>query len=283
MKEVGLKVPLVVRLEGTNVELRQEDHPRKSGLNVMPADDLEDAARKIVKAVKGGPTMADHLDAYRRGNNIASSRSPSGRMGRRGDGISLALDRRRSGDVERSGAHRAQRLLPIQEPGRWATVRRASPPTACSPTIARTDSTNCSGTIARSYYPPSCGVRQAWTGKTPILVRGSMRGNARHVYEVVDDNTYTMKIQFSPDSKGWNDVLTGTYRRHLNPQDDPGMLLPSDKRTEVSHAARAVMAGAVLVATANQPEPTRIPRCSRRSTISASTTPAPSTPSRRRR
>jgi len=52
VKEVGLKVPLVVRLEGTNVELGKEII-RTSGLNVIPADDLEDAARKIVKAVKG--------------------------------------------------------------------------------------------------------------------------------------------------------------------------------------------------------------------------------------
>jgi succinyl-CoA synthetase beta subunit len=50
VKEVGLKVPLVVRLEGTNVELGKEII-RKSGLNVIPADDLNDAAKKIVKAV----------------------------------------------------------------------------------------------------------------------------------------------------------------------------------------------------------------------------------------
>ena len=62
------------------------------------------------------------------------------------------------------------------------------------------------------YYPPS-PASGGWTGKTLILVRGSLRGNARHVYEVVDDNTYTMKIQFSPDAEGWADVLTGTYRR----------------------------------------------------------------------
>src|SRR5690606_31703747 len=48
----GLKVPLVVRLEGTNVELGKEII-RDSGLNVIPADDLSDAAQKIVKAVKG--------------------------------------------------------------------------------------------------------------------------------------------------------------------------------------------------------------------------------------
>jgi succinyl-CoA synthetase beta subunit len=52
VRDVGLAVPLVVRLEGTNVELGKQII-RDSGLNVIPADDLEDAARKIVKAVKG--------------------------------------------------------------------------------------------------------------------------------------------------------------------------------------------------------------------------------------
>jgi succinyl-CoA synthetase beta subunit len=52
VKEVGLKVPLVVRLEGTNVDLGK-DIIRKSGLNVIAADDLKDGAEKIVKAVKG--------------------------------------------------------------------------------------------------------------------------------------------------------------------------------------------------------------------------------------
>ena len=52
VKAVGLQVPLVVRLEGTNVE-QGKAIIRNSGLNVIPADDLEDAARKIVKAVKG--------------------------------------------------------------------------------------------------------------------------------------------------------------------------------------------------------------------------------------
>jgi len=52
VKEVGLKVPLVVRLEGTNVDAGKQII-RDSGLNVLPADDLDDAAQKIVKAVKG--------------------------------------------------------------------------------------------------------------------------------------------------------------------------------------------------------------------------------------
>jgi succinyl-CoA synthetase beta subunit len=51
VKEVGLKVPLVVRLEGTNVELGKEIIG-KSGLNVISADDLDDAAQKIVGAVR---------------------------------------------------------------------------------------------------------------------------------------------------------------------------------------------------------------------------------------
>jgi len=50
-RETGLKVPLVVRLEGTNVELGKEIL-RKSGLAVIPADDLGDAAQKIVAEVK---------------------------------------------------------------------------------------------------------------------------------------------------------------------------------------------------------------------------------------
>lgn len=51
-KEVGLKVPLVVRLEGTNVELGKKIL-KESGLNITPANDLTDAAKKVVAAVRG--------------------------------------------------------------------------------------------------------------------------------------------------------------------------------------------------------------------------------------
>jgi succinyl-CoA synthetase beta subunit len=51
VKEVGLRVPLVVRLEGTNVAQGKEIIAH-SNLNVTSADDLDDAAQKIVKAVK---------------------------------------------------------------------------------------------------------------------------------------------------------------------------------------------------------------------------------------
>jgi succinyl-CoA synthetase beta subunit len=52
VKDVGLKVPLVVRLEGTKVE-EGKKIINESGLDVVAADDLDDAAQKIVKAVKG--------------------------------------------------------------------------------------------------------------------------------------------------------------------------------------------------------------------------------------
>ena len=52
VKEVGLKVPLVVRLEGTNVE-EGKAIINNSGLDVIAANDLKDGAQKIVKAVKG--------------------------------------------------------------------------------------------------------------------------------------------------------------------------------------------------------------------------------------
>ena len=53
VRDMGLKVPLVVRLEGTNVELGKQII-NESGLNVIAANDLSDGAEKIVKAVKGG-------------------------------------------------------------------------------------------------------------------------------------------------------------------------------------------------------------------------------------
>ena len=51
-KQLGVKVPLVVRLEGTNVELGKK-MLAESGLNIVSADGMADAAEKIVKAVKG--------------------------------------------------------------------------------------------------------------------------------------------------------------------------------------------------------------------------------------
>ena len=50
VKEVGLKVPLVCRLEGTNVEAGKK-LIEESGLNVIAATDLDDAARKITESI----------------------------------------------------------------------------------------------------------------------------------------------------------------------------------------------------------------------------------------
>ena len=52
VKETNLAVPLVVRLEGTNV-VEGKEILANSGMNIIPADDLDDAAQKIVAAVKG--------------------------------------------------------------------------------------------------------------------------------------------------------------------------------------------------------------------------------------
>ncbi len=51
-KEMQIKVPLVVRLQGTNVE-KGKEMLANSGLKITPADDLRDAAEKAVKAAKG--------------------------------------------------------------------------------------------------------------------------------------------------------------------------------------------------------------------------------------
>ena len=50
-KELGVTVPLVVRLEGTNVE-RGKEILTQSGLAIVPADNLADAAKKITDEVK---------------------------------------------------------------------------------------------------------------------------------------------------------------------------------------------------------------------------------------
>ncbi len=56
-KEVSLSVPLVVRLEGTNVELGKKIL-RESGLAVIPADNLADAAKKVVEATQKASKVA---------------------------------------------------------------------------------------------------------------------------------------------------------------------------------------------------------------------------------
>lgn len=51
VKEVGLAIPVVVRLQGTNVEAGRK-MLAESGMNITPADDLTDAAKKVVAAAR---------------------------------------------------------------------------------------------------------------------------------------------------------------------------------------------------------------------------------------
>jgi len=51
VKEVQVKVPVIVRLEGTNVE-KGKELLRTSGLAITPADDLNDGAQKAVAAIR---------------------------------------------------------------------------------------------------------------------------------------------------------------------------------------------------------------------------------------
>ena len=52
VKEVGVKVPVIARLEGTNVE-KGRKILKESGLDIIAAKDLTDAAKKAVQAVEG--------------------------------------------------------------------------------------------------------------------------------------------------------------------------------------------------------------------------------------
>jgi len=56
-KQVGLKVPLVVRLEGTNVDLGKKILA-ESGLPIISGNDMGDAAQKVVAAAKGAKVAA---------------------------------------------------------------------------------------------------------------------------------------------------------------------------------------------------------------------------------
>ncbi|MBE2291835.1 MAG: succinate--CoA ligase subunit beta, partial [Xanthomonadaceae bacterium] len=50
VKDVGVKIPVIVRLEGTNVE-EGKKLLKESGLAIIPADDINDGAKKAVAAV----------------------------------------------------------------------------------------------------------------------------------------------------------------------------------------------------------------------------------------
>jgi hypothetical protein len=78
VKQVGLTVPLVVRLEGTNAELGKKII-NESGLNVIAANDLSDGAEKIVAAVKG--SRRPHVHPHRIKNTKVICQGLTGAQG----------------------------------------------------------------------------------------------------------------------------------------------------------------------------------------------------------
>src|SRR4029079_15057449 len=68
-KEMAIKVPLVVRLEGTNVDLGKQSLAQ-SGLKIVPADNLADAAKKITDEVKKAASIVAAARARRRPPNL---------------------------------------------------------------------------------------------------------------------------------------------------------------------------------------------------------------------
>jgi hypothetical protein len=62
------------------------------------------------------------------------------------------------------------------------------------------------------YFAPSPAAG-GWTNGVLTLLRGSLRGAARNIYSFPSPDEYRLAIQFSPDSVGWSDVMTATYRR----------------------------------------------------------------------
>jgi hypothetical protein len=93
VKEVGLKVPLVVRLEGTNVALGKKII-NESGLDVIAADDLDDAAQKIVKAVKGSLRPCPFCQQRHQGPRSGPDRQDRHLPHRAGAGLSRHADGR---------------------------------------------------------------------------------------------------------------------------------------------------------------------------------------------
>jgi succinyl-CoA synthetase beta subunit len=72
-REMHITVPLVVRLEGTNVE-RGKELLAQSGLAIVPADDLDDAAKKAVAAVKAAAMSSIHFQRPLAFNHVSPRR-----------------------------------------------------------------------------------------------------------------------------------------------------------------------------------------------------------------
>ncbi len=132
VKAVGLQVPLVVRLEGTNVE-EGKKIIRESGLNVIPADDLDDAAQKIVNAVKGGgkaPAKAPKAPAKKPDAKKADAKKAGEQGGRQVDGVEDLARRLRP---RRLRLRRLRPRPPLRKPPPRLLLLRRPPPRRLRP------------------------------------------------------------------------------------------------------------------------------------------------------
>ncbi len=62
------------------------------------------------------------------------------------------------------------------------------------------------------FVPESPAVGH-WKGDALVLRRATLRGSARQSFTFDGPDTYSHRLQFSPDDEGWSDLLTATYRR----------------------------------------------------------------------
>ena len=213
VKQVGLKVPLVVRLEGTNVEagkkiIRRLRIERAAGRQSRRcrAEDREGRQRELTPWPR---TVSPRRRRCRstRGLRCSPVNGAVRRWSiRRAGPRAVPPPRGSSARMDLNGFYLIQDSVQVRD-------GKESFATHGVFTYDREDRTyKLFWHDSLGYYSPA-PASGGWAAKSLILVRGSLRGNARHVYEIVDDNTYNMKIQFSPDAEGWNDVLTGVYRR----------------------------------------------------------------------
>ena len=202
VKEVGLKVPLVVRLEGTNVEAGKKIIRNPASTCCPPT--ISTTPRRRSSRPSREPD-ADGCGPSRRTGCAGGASQACGvrrRMAWGRDGLSVALDRRRAGHRPISARMDLNDFYLIQE-CRQTRDGKESFATHAVFTYDREDRLyKLFWHDSLGYFAPS-PASGGWNGNSLVLVRGSLRGNARHVYDVIDDNSYAMKIQFSPDAEGW--------------------------------------------------------------------------------
>ena len=146
-KQVGLTIPLVVRLEGTNVELGKEILADSRISRSSPADDLGDAARKVVAAARARRAR----QRRRRHEHLRRQEHPR----------------------PRPGHHRLRGQLPRRADAR---VRHA----ASSPASRRTAAARSSRRRSRSSTPSTQAVKETGANASVDLRPAAVRGRRDH-------------------------------------------------------------------------------------------------------